>query len=34
MFRGAGLAFLGVSGIMIYYAIRRRNQVGWQKVFW
>jgi len=34
MFWGAGLAFLGVSGIIIYFAMRRRNPVGWQKVFW
>lgn len=34
MFWGTGLAFLGVSGIIIYFAMRRRNPQGWQKVFW
>lgn len=34
MFWGTGLAFLGVSGIIIYFAMRRRNPQGMQKVFW
>jgi uncharacterized iron-regulated membrane protein len=31
---GAGLAFLAGSGLVIYVAMRRRNPVGLQKVFW
>ncbi|MEZ5293472.1 MAG: PepSY-associated TM helix domain-containing protein [Vicinamibacterales bacterium] len=31
---GTGLAFLGVSGLLVYVQMRRRNPTGWQKVFW
>lgn len=34
MLWGSALAFLGVSGLIVYFAMRRRNPVGWQKVFW
>jgi uncharacterized iron-regulated membrane protein len=34
MLWGTGLAFLGVSGLVIYFAMRRRNPTGLQKVFW
>ncbi|MEZ5319549.1 MAG: PepSY-associated TM helix domain-containing protein [Vicinamibacterales bacterium] len=34
MFWGAALAFLSGSGLVIYFAMRRRNPVGLQKVFW
>jgi uncharacterized iron-regulated membrane protein len=34
MFWGAALAFLGASGLVIYFAMRRRNPTGLQKVFW
>jgi uncharacterized iron-regulated membrane protein len=34
MFWGTALAFLGVSGIIIYFMMRRKNPVGLQKIFW
>ncbi len=34
MFWGLGLAWLSVSGLWIYFLMRRRNPEGWQKVFW
>jgi uncharacterized iron-regulated membrane protein len=34
MFWGLALAVLTVSGLIIYWTMRRRNPVGWQKVFW
>ena len=34
MFGGSALAFLGVSGLVIYLAMRRRNPTGMQKMFW
>lgn len=34
MLWGLALAALSVSGFVIYFAMRRRNPTGWQKVFW
>ncbi len=34
MFWGLALVALTVSGLIIYWTMRRRNPVGWQKVFW
>ena len=34
LFWGTALAFLGVSGLIVYFMMRRRNPVGWQKLFW
>jgi uncharacterized iron-regulated membrane protein len=34
MFWGIALAVLAVSGLWIYWTMKRRNPVGWQKVFW
>ena len=34
MLWGSSLAFLAISGLVIYVAMRRRNPVGLQKVFW
>jgi uncharacterized iron-regulated membrane protein len=34
MLWGLALALLSVSGIVIYFTMRRRNPVGLQKVFW
>ena len=34
MFWGLALAAISVSGIVIYFTMRRRNPVGLQKVFW
>lgn len=31
---GIAMAALSVSGIWIYWTMRRKNPVGWQKVFW
>jgi len=34
MFWAAALGFLTMSGLVIYWTMRRRNPVGLQKVFW
>ncbi|MGE3277372.1 MAG: PepSY-associated TM helix domain-containing protein [Vicinamibacterales bacterium] len=34
MFWGLAMAILSVSGLWIYWTMRRKNPVGWQKVFW
>ncbi len=34
MFWAIALAFLTISGVWIYWTMRRKNPSGWQKVFW
>ena len=34
MFWAIALAVLTISGLVIYWTMRRKNAAGWQKVFW
>jgi uncharacterized iron-regulated membrane protein len=34
MFWGLALAILSATGLWIYWTMRRKNPIGWQKVFW
>ncbi len=34
MIWAVALAFLTISGVWIYWTMRRKSPVGWQKVFW